>query len=134
MRDFSKLKRYFLIDNRIICSHRLAFNRFLSPFQVHLSKSPCSMLYDSTHLQCYIIWVSEQLKIFNSPKLNWVAPSRTAIACISNMCWIAYNSSLHRGVHPEFASSPAISDKQGQVIRSEAITHFSDQDYLVWPR
>ena len=40
---------------------------------------------------------------------------------------IAYNPSLHRGqVYRDSASSPVIADKQGQLIRSKAIAHFSN--------
>ena len=42
-------------------------------------------------------------------------------------CKAAYNPSLHRGwVHPESTSSPVISDKKGQRVRSKAIVHCSD--------
>ena len=34
-------KTVFFSRNRVICSYMLAFYRFLSPFRVHLLKSPC---------------------------------------------------------------------------------------------
>ena len=46
---------------------------------------------------------------------------------------IAYNPSLTWGqVHPKSASSPGITVKQTQSIRSKAIAHFFDWAHIWW--